>query len=1291
MDEENELQLLEQLSRSGDAPPADNVVFATIGEQDELGELSKPAETPITPEEATGAVTRGAVSEALTAGTGIAGGYAGFKAGVPLAAAAAPVLGPFASAIPFITGATGFGLGLYSGETLANSLIDAPDNEALAPYTAAGETLGGTIAFAPLAFGIPANLGTRIGPYISSIGEFARKYPKSFVAGELLSGAGAATGAFTAESLDPGDPLTRFGAEVTLGGPLNPFRLVPTLTSKGGELLKTAWTMRNAQGRQAFAESRTQQNMDAATARLVKILEENGEDIPALIKALEEPLPGAPDVTYPAGGTGRATGPTAAQKTGSLTLAQLEAALSTLDPKFAPELTEQGRQALLAFSKVTEKLREAGSPEALRTAARLRQDFFNSALDGRLNRAMINAGDRVSKITSDSPQARTEIGRIIREEIERAEENARAAERLYWQAAERQAVTPTGTIRVSELTPSTKEMNDAYNKAATTLLSDLRDIRPINFNDPRQVSRVTGQQAKSFGQYLKEETGGIAINSEFLARDLNSKTRPGLFVVDSPINRRTGGMDSLREAAFKGGYFPNKADYNEITDDEIYDLLVEDTFSGRVWQGPVREALFDYQQNQNFLDRMDARGFRPDMTEEQIANRMRALDEQARADGSEDLFVPLAKQRRVTRTIQKPNVLAPQNVVDTYLERVSQIGPAFINDMVPANVRKMMEDFGVTQQVLDRYRLGRESQQFIETGRVDPRFRPKPGTIKEVRAADLINYRSNLLSLAREARAKGELAQANFYSFMAESMLNDLSTLPGEAYDNARSFSRALNDTFTRTFANDLLATTKTGANRFPVETLVNDAFGAGSDRTALRMREIETATGFLRNQLDDAARLGGLAPEDQAKLEDFAKLSTEGVASIQDAQNRVLRLLASKATFVDPKTNVLRVNTRQLNKFVNDYKPLLDQMGITGDLQNAAQAENLLAAVIKQNSRLNKDVRNQMAFAKILGVESPTTAIANALSPSNKYPIRSMRQLANFARRAGPEAVEGLKAAIYDYAFTKASGGTPMLNPEAFANTFFKKYATDQPELASILRTAGIFTPEELKNIRTLTNQMVRVEDAMKNRVALEGVLQGADVVGELAMRVAGSQIGTAASGGGPGALIAASAGSKAVRQIFDKMPMMMVRKLIQQAAQDPNLMAQLLKRNMSEREKFRLARSLHSYLIASGLNYATYEPPPEEQQTRVAPGAPGSAASDLQNLQNVYDALRGNKPQPPAPTTRGMPGMPSGAPPAGGPPAGGGAPPTTQSRMMLQQLFPFDPITGAAAVQSGMPPMAG
>jgi len=185
----------------------------------------------------------------------------------------------------------------------------------------------------------------------------------------------------------------------------------------------------------------------------------------------------------------------------------------------------------------------------------------------------------------------------------------------------------------------------------------------------------------------------------------------------------------------------------------------------------------------------------------------------------------------------------------------------------------------------------------------------------------------------------------------------------------------------------------------------------------------------------------------------------------------------------------------------------------------------------------------------------------------------------------------------------------------------------------------------------------------------------------------VIGSRIGTSASGGGPGALIAASAGSKAIRQIFDQMPMLAVRKLIQEAARDPQLMAQLLRRNMSEREKLLFARRLHAYTLAAGLNYVTYDEPVEAKieikgpQTR---GRPSNAADQLQRLQQ-------GRPQPPAPITRGVPGL---TPPAGGSPSaggGGGAPPTSQSRMMLQQLFPNDAITGAAAMQAGMPPMPG
>jgi hypothetical protein len=59
-----------------------------------------------------------------------------------------------------------------------------------------------------------------------------------------------------------------------------------------------------------------------------------------------------------------------------------------------------------------------------------------------------------------------------------------------------------------------------------------------------------------------------------------------------------------------------------------------------------------------------------------------------------------------------------------------------------------------------------------------------------------------------------------------------------------------------------------------------------------------------------------------------------------------------------------------------------------------------------------------------------------------------------------------------------------------------------------------------------------------------------------------------------------------------------------------------------------------------------------------------------------------------PPAPATRGAPGVPQG----GGQPAPGpqSQAPTTQSRAMLEQLFPFDTISAMAAQQQQPPPPA-
>jgi len=635
--------------------------------------------------------------------------------------------------------------------------------------------------------------------------------------------------------------------------------------------------------------------------------------------------------------------------------------------------------------------------------------------------------------------------------------------------------------------------------------------------------------------------------------------------------------------------------------------------------------------------------------------------------------------------------LAPKSTVKDFLDYTLDIGDAVFDKNTPAVVKSIMAKFGVTPEAVKKYKAGRRTEEFAMTGEIPARFLPQT---KELDLSELVNYRSNLLKMAREAAGAGEVGNANFYSTIAQSLMKDLDTVKNPAFDEARTFSKSLNDVFTRTFAKTAAESadvTRAGAERLPAEILVKRAFGSNADATAMRMNEVEDAVKFMANQYDAAVQQFGRNSPQATALKPMADVSRQGAASIADAHSRVLRMGAAAAidTTFDPATGreITRLNTKKLQKFVAENKPMLDKLGITADLSDATKAENMFRMVQSENSDLVKRAADQYAFAQVLkaGKERPSTAIGTILSSGS--PVSGMRNMATMARDAGPAAVNGLKAALYDYAYLKAmpQDGTKF-SPQAFEAAFFEPLAPNQPSLANIMRANGIMSFTEMKNMKRLLDPMVRVETAMTNRRTMDDVLPGSDAVSELALRVIGARIGTAAARGGRGSLIAASAGSKAVRQLFDKMPTISTRGILERAAQDPEFMALLLRKGTTERGKLNIARQLHSYMLTSGLNYATYEEPQPAPQAGTQPPftQQGQAARALRQM-------------PPTASTRGVPFLqqtPPGQPPkAGGggggaptPPApGGGGAPTPPApggaASMLQQLFPFDTISGLAA----------
>ncbi len=1019
--------------------------------------------------EQTGQVSPEEVSQTLKEGFQIglgrgaataAGGYAGLRGGL---------MAPVPLSVKPYAGLLGFGTGTLGGMQVAEeieALFPEVKKQGLIPFREGAKVTGEMLMYSPFMLGMPVMQYGRVSNFITDIGMSARKNPIQFLIGEGISATGAGTGAYFAETAFPGNAFARFTSEVG-GSIFAPGKVVMTLGNAlvdYGVKLKNMIRPSESAAQQAFARK----ELEVAN-KLRGILEQNGEDIPSLIKALEAQLP--------AGAV-----PTSAQKGGSATLMGFESTMARNHPQLSAAVLKQGQETLKVYALVIEKLRQAGSPAALKKAAELERGVFDDIINKRLMAAEMTAADRVSKmrLAANPEDTRRSIGETIKNETVRALDDMRKYERLLWEEAEK---------------------------------------------------------------------------------------------------------DAFKTRKIKG------------------------------------EATV------------------------------------------------------------LPRAAKTNNLGEAFLDVATSMTPERFNTKMPAEIRSIMGRLGIDGDVINNYRQGKATRAYLDTRRVPEEYLTKPAgprTQKRVSifdnttVQDLINIRSDLLAYARDA-ATSNPSFAAFYGKMAEAALKDLDALGLPAYDRARSFSRMLNDTFSRTFASDVTqGTTYAGGRavataageKLPAEILVQQAYGRGTDLTSLRMSQIENAVGSLRKAYDDAVRDFGANSPQVRFLKPYAEVTGDAVVSIQDAHKRYLMLMANET--IDPVTQ--RVNPARLQKFVNQHQNALRRMGLYNDLENAVTAENALRVVLDPKSSFNRQVASQRAFADLVGegVENPTrvlTQILNGKKPAADFARLADIAVKNKAKDAGA-SLDGLKATVMDYAFTKA-GGIDNFNVRAFEDAIFKPLYLKGPSLYSMMRNKGMMSISEAKNIKSLINRMDQVEVAMKSPQLLNELLTGAGAVEELALRVLGAKLGKTFDSS---SLIAASAGSKYLRDMFDKTPLLATRQILEQAVKDPVMMAQLLKKTgkLPEEQSYLLARLFNSSMINAGINFATSDTRPT-----VNPQQPPYAAP--------VPPIRQRRLMPSAPPTMGVPGVTGNVPPmpditksplpSPAKPAAGGT-----SREMLQRLFPFD-----------------
>ena len=197
----------------------------------------------------------------------------------------------------------------------------------------------------------------------------------------------------------------------------------------------------------------------------------------------------------------------------------------------------------------------------------------------------------------------------------------------------------------------------------------------------------------------------------------------------------------------------------------------------------------------------------------------------------------------------------------------------------------------------------------------------------------------------------------------------------------------------------------------------------------------------------------------------------------------------------------------------------------------------------------------------------------------------RAARNLPEFTRE---DLKEGLFEAITSQAWIIGRGEDPG---SAFDFRLVKKYM-DEPiiprgadpqtgqksgdSILDILRREGIIEDSQWKDVGEVLEQGAKIQEAMikGDTSALAALYGETPITVDLVTRIIGAKGGTTLAGMLPGSmgsssLIAASAGSAALRNLLDKVPGTMFKDLWMEALTDPALLRELLQEGVARKGK--------------------------------------------------------------------------------------------------------------------------
>ena len=441
---------------------------------------------------------------------------------------------------------------------------------------------------------------------------------------------------------------------------------------------------------------------------------------------------------------------------------------------------------------------------------------------------------------------------------------------------------------------------------------------------------------------------------------------------------------------------------------------------------------------------------------------------------------------------------------------------------------------------------------------------------------NLIDIRRQLLSDARAAEIDPAKAmQAGLNKRLQAAIMDDLDVAfkegMDESYDNARAANRAMADVFERSFAGKAMALGKRGDVIDPRE-MLKRAFATGSEAANIKLKDLEEATRFMVTR--------GMADEGATDI-------------MLKAQEDALRLI-STASMKDG-----RINPDTMVEYIRKNGALFNRPPFTSvrdDLLEAVKSENGLRRLEDFVKRRENDIGKKSAFARIAGTDPVDYASKILVSTGDQESM--FIKMFNMAKKGGtnrqgvqtitPEqGISSARASVLNAAYNRSMTGNTF-DLDKFRELLFTPRVSGQKSPITIMREQGIMEPEQIENLSKLFNTLNTLKIAERQGVGVDakqnigelGLLLGAKILASKA--ASWMQRATGQSGA---SIIIAGNVAKATEQVVSKIPASKVDEVAIRLMNDPEALANVLKKTTTAQGRMLQVQRFHSWLIQTGV----------------------------------------------------------------------------------------------------------